>query len=124
MELECICDVALQDAIAGLRDVLFNKQPMRVPHAEMTDAITVKDSAKNRLKPGAYVRVNTAGVYKGDLAQILNMEAGGVCLIKVVPRIDLAAMAKRCALPEYLQGAYRYMYSRADCMCAFPAARL
>jgi hypothetical protein len=89
----------LQDAIAGLRDVLFNRQPIRVPHAEMTDAMTVKDAAKQRLRPGSYVRVQASGVYKGDLAQVVNIETGGNVMIKIVPRIDLTAMAKRCAPP-------------------------
>lgn len=92
----------LQDAIHGLRDVLFNRQPIRVPHPEMTDAITVKDAAKQRLKPGSYVRVQTAGVYKGDLAQVVNVETSGSCMVKVVPRIDLTAMAKRCALERFV----------------------
>lgn len=93
----------MQDAIAGLRDVLFSKQPTRVPHPEMTDAITVKDAAKQSLRPDAYVRVQTAGVYKGDLAQVVNIEAGGGCMIKLVPRIDLGAMAKRFAPGQYIE---------------------
>lgn len=76
---------------------------MRVPHAEMTDAITVKDAAKQRLKPGAYVRVQTAGVYKGDLAQVVNIEAGGGCMIKLVPRVDLTAMQKRCVHLQFVR---------------------
>jgi hypothetical protein len=98
----------LQDAIAGLRDILYNKQPMRVPHNEMTDAITVKDAAKQRLKPGSYVRMMTAGVYKGDLAQVVNIETGGGVMIKVVPRVDFTAMAKRCA-PKLLLFCFEFM---------------
>jgi hypothetical protein len=68
--IEARSERTVQDAIQGLRDVLSTRGIMRVPHTEMTDAITVKDAAKQRLHAGSWVRVNTAGVYRGDLAQV------------------------------------------------------
>lgn len=88
---------SVQDALEGLRDVLFNRAFVRVPHAEMTDAITVKDTAPHHLKPGSWVRIKSVGVYKGDLAQVEEVDAEGGVTVKVIPRVDYQAIAERCA---------------------------
>lgn len=86
----------MQDALEGLRDVLYNRQYVRVPHAEMTDAITVKDTAPHHLRPGSWVRIKSVGVYKGDLAQVDEVDQEGAVIVKVIPRIDYQAIAERC----------------------------
>eukprot|EP00892_Ulva_mutabilis_P001630 jgi/Ulvmu1/11468/UM077_0011.1 len=93
--IESRSERSVQDALEGLRDVLYNRPFVRVPHAEMTDAITVKDTAPHHLKPGSWVRIKSAGVYKGDLAQVEGVDAEGGVLVKVIPRIDYQAIAER-----------------------------
>ena len=92
----------------------------------MTDAITVKDATKQRLKPGTYVRIQSSGVYKGDLAQVVNVETGGSCMVKVVPRVDLTALAKRCAcaLKSCDIGGPAISYATYGIYIAFSSSRL
>lgn len=95
--IEARSERSVQDALEGLRDVLHRRAFVRVPHAEMTDAITVKDTAPHHLKFGSWVRIKSVGVYKGDLAQVVEVDTEGGVSVKVIPRIDYQAIAERCA---------------------------
>lgn len=95
--VEARSERSVQDSLEGLRDVLHSRAFVRVPHAEMTDAITVKDTAPHHLKFGSWVRIKSVGVYKGDLAQVVEVDTEGGVSVKVIPRIDYQAIAERCA---------------------------
>jgi transcription elongation factor len=94
--VEARTEKAVSDAVEGLRGVLRMKPMVRVPHAEMTDALTVMDSGRQDLQVGGWVRITGMGIYKGDLAQVLRLEGDGTITVKVVPRIDYSALRQRC----------------------------
>jgi hypothetical protein len=79
------------------------KPMVRVPHSEMTDAIAVRDIGTKDLPAGAWVRVTGGGVYRGDLARVVQAEAGGLVTVQVVPRVDYAAMLQRCVRSRVLR---------------------
>ena len=71
---------------------------VRVPHAEMTDAIAVRDSGRTAPPPNSWVRITGGGVYRGDLARVVDGgEGAGMVSVEVVPRVDYAALQQRCA---------------------------
>lgn len=78
-------------ALMGLE--LFNtyKAPMPIPLDEMIDVMGVGKRAE-RQKKGNWVRINRAGIYKGDLAQVYSVREGGndnQIMIRLIPRLDL-----------------------------------
>lgn len=70
---------------------LYGSKTRIVPINEMTDVLNV-EIRKQVIRKGDWVRLKVAP-YKGDLAQVFAVEGGGKCVIKVVPRIDIAAIA-------------------------------
>jgi hypothetical protein len=96
--VEARTEKAVTEAVDGLRGVLRSRPMVRVPHAEMTDAIAVREAAgPGALAPGAWARVTGGGVYRGDLTRVVANDGGGLVTVHLVPRIDYAAMAQRCA---------------------------
>ena len=87
-------------ALQGLRSVYFSKKPKQVPMEEMITAITISNkslSSTAGMVPGAWVRMKS-GVYKGDLARIDYVDVNeGRVNVRLVPRLDMAALAQKKA---------------------------
>ena len=95
--VEAFKEAHVKEALKGLRNVFNSKPPKLVPLAEMVSAITVPRSATRIAQVGSWVRPKI-GVYKGDLAKVLAVDINaGRATIKLVPRLDFAAMAARKA---------------------------
>jgi transcription elongation factor SPT5 len=87
----------VREALKGLHSVLHSKPPKLVPLSEMVDAITAVKAASKAVQPGAWVRFR-GGIYKGDLARVVDVDLdGGRVTVRVVPRLDYAAIAARRA---------------------------
>ncbi|GAB4821977.1 hypothetical protein N2152v2_009023 [Parachlorella kessleri] len=85
----------VKEALRGLRMIYGSKAPKLVPLKEMVDAVSVPRTAVKPLDAGAWVRVKS-GLYKGDLAKVVDVSPGeGKATIRLVPRLDLAAIANR-----------------------------
>lgn len=97
-------------ALQGLRSVYFSKKPKQVPMEEMITAITVSDKSLSSMAgmvPGAWVRMKS-GVYKGDLARIDYVDVNeGRVNVRLVPRLDMAALAAKKAAKRGVQGQKR-----------------
>ena len=97
-------------ALQGLRSVYFSKKPKQVPMEEMITAITVSEKSLSSLAgmvPGAWVRMKS-GVYKGDLARIDYVDVNeGRVNVRLVPRLDMAALAAKKAAKRGAQGQKR-----------------
>ena len=97
-------------ALQGLRSVYFSKKPKQVPMEEMITAITVSDKSLSSMAgmvPGAWVRMKS-GVYKGDLARIDYVDVNeGRVNVRLVPRLDMAALAAKKAAKRGAQGQKR-----------------
>lgn len=95
--VEAYKDAHVREALKGLRSIFASKPPKLVPLGEMVSAVTVIKTTGKTMLPGSWVRVK-AGVYKGDLAQVEDVDVNaGRAIVKLVPRIDYAAMAERRA---------------------------
>lgn len=92
--VESYREAQVRQAVAGITD-LYGWKPdaiKLVPVNQMTAAVYVSAS-RDIYKRGMFVRFNR-GVYKGDLAQVVQViEGGSKVLVKTVPRIDYKAMA-------------------------------
>lgn len=83
------------DAVRGMRAVFNSKKPRMVPLGEMTAAVAVQVTAARGVDVGSWVRAK-AGLYKGDLAQVVDLDASGArATLRLVPRLDLAALSAR-----------------------------
>ncbi|MCO5547748.1 hypothetical protein L7F22_001199 [Adiantum nelumboides] len=83
----------VKQACRGLRMIYSNKV-MLVPIKEMTDVLSV-ESKSVELAKDSWVRVKT-GIYKGDLAKVVDVDhVRQRVTIKLVPRIDLQALAAK-----------------------------
>ncbi|GFR39839.1 hypothetical protein Agub_g334 [Astrephomene gubernaculifera] len=83
------------DAIRGLRTVYVGKGAKLVPLNEMVDAVTVNKKAKDDLARDTWVRLR-GGLYKDDLARVVDVDpVAGRATIKLLHRLDFAAMANR-----------------------------
>lgn len=90
----------VRDAMKGLRAVFASRPPKLVPLGEMVAAITTARAAKRSVQPGSWVRMRT-GVYRGDLAKVESVDINsGRATVKMVPRLDYAAMASRRSAEE------------------------
>ena len=84
-------------ALGGLRSVFFSKKPKLVPIEEMVTAISYIKPKTKAVKQGSWVRMKS-GLYKGDLARVHMVDMNeGRAQVKLVPRLDLAAMASKKA---------------------------
>jgi transcription elongation factor SPT5 len=93
--VEAFKESHVREALKGMRSIFHSKPPRLVPLGEMVGAIAVRRAESRALAPGAWVRLRT-GLYKGDLARVTDVDAsGGRATVKLVPRLDLAAMAAR-----------------------------
>lgn len=80
------------DACKGMRALFMGRGAKLVPLREMVDVMSVARKDRVSLKPGSWVRVKN-GTYKGDLAQVVDVDMQAFQLtIKLVPRIDYAAL--------------------------------
>uniref|UniRef100_A0A7S1XNW4 KOW domain-containing protein n=1 Tax=Phaeomonas parva TaxID=124430 RepID=A0A7S1XNW4_9STRA len=78
-------------ALGGINNVYMRKIKL-VPLGQMTEVLNVARRAKKPLREGQWVRLKR-GVYKGDLAKVLEMVDGGSkALVQLVPRLDLTLM--------------------------------
>lgn len=92
--VEAFRDSHVMEAVRGLRTIFPSKGARLVPLKERPAAITVNRAAKAAIERDSWVRVR-GGLYKDDLAKVVDVDfAGGRATIKLVPRLDLAAMAK------------------------------
>jgi transcription elongation factor SPT5 len=77
------------DVLSALEGILFcypRTKMVLVAIKEMPDLLRVQQS--EQLQPGGYVRLR-AGKYKGDLAQIDDVESNGLeVTLRIVPRLD------------------------------------
>lgn len=95
--IEAFKEAPVKEALKGMRSVFQSIPPKLVPLGEMVSAITVPRSAQRAVQPGSWVRPKT-GVYKGDLAKVVSVDINaGRATIKMVPRLDFAAIAARRA---------------------------
>ncbi|EFJ43471.1 hypothetical protein VOLCADRAFT_106802 [Volvox carteri f. nagariensis] len=85
----------VMDAIRGLRTVYVGKGAKLVPLNEMVDAVTVNKKAKDDMARDTWVRVR-GGLYKDDLARVVDVDpVAGRATIKLLHRLDFAAMVNR-----------------------------
>ncbi|KAL4420140.1 hypothetical protein ABPG77_010356 [Micractinium sp. CCAP 211/92] len=85
----------VKEALRGLRMIYASKPPKLVPLREMVDAIRVMRGTEKAIEAGSWVRIK-GGLYKGDLAKVMDTDPSTQrATIKVVPRIDFAAVAAR-----------------------------
>jgi transcription elongation factor len=120
--VEARTEKAVSDAVEGLRGVLRAKPMVRVPHAEMTDALTVIDSGRQDLQVGGWVRILGTGIYRNDLAQVLRPEGDGTVTVKVVPRIEYGALRQRydSHCPCFQIIATQHQQHQHHCCCCPP----
>ncbi|KAF8065846.1 SPT5 [Scenedesmus sp. PABB004] len=92
--VEAFRDSHVVEAVRGLRTIYGFKGARLVPLRERPAAVTVNRAAKAAIERDSWVRVR-GGLYKDDLAKVVDVDyAGGRATVKLVPRLDLAAMAK------------------------------
>ncbi|CAN6440905.1 unnamed protein product [Victoria cruziana] len=84
----------VKEAIKGLRNIFSSSKIMLVPIKEMTDVLSV-ESKSVELSKDKWVRVKL-GTYKGDLAKVVDVDnVRQRVTIKLLPRIDLQALANK-----------------------------
>lgn len=85
----------VREALSGLRSIFHSKPPRIVPLTEMVEAVTVETTSVKAVQPGSWIRMR-AGLYKGDLGKVIDVDINsGKATVKLVPRIDYAALANR-----------------------------
>eukprot|EP01091_Cochliopodium_minus_P011260 TRINITY_DN3142_c0_g1_i1.p1 TRINITY_DN3142_c0_g1~~TRINITY_DN3142_c0_g1_i1.p1 ORF type:complete len:980 (-),score=342.92 TRINITY_DN3142_c0_g1_i1:90-2981(-) len=77
---------AVKDAINEITNI-FPFQMNLVPHEEMTDVLK-SQKQKPLINPGDWVRVSK-GLYKGDIAKVLEADDPNKIMVKLIPRIDM-----------------------------------
>ncbi|KAL6785123.1 hypothetical protein ACKKBG_A02530 [Auxenochlorella protothecoides x Auxenochlorella symbiontica] len=93
--VEAVKEAHVAEAVRGMRAVFNSKKPRMVPLGEMTAAVAVQVTAARGVDVGSWVRAK-AGLYKGDLAQVVDLDASGArATLRLVPRLDLAALSAR-----------------------------
>ena len=88
-------EAAVKAACAGITDLYCWKAGAikLVPIPQMTAVVAVR-SERATYARHQFVRIASGGVYKGDTAQVVDVYEGGArLLIRLVPRINLAALA-------------------------------
>jgi transcription elongation factor SPT5 len=96
--IEAYREAQVKQALVGIPDLYSWKEGAikLVPIPQMTAALRV-DSVRETFKRDAYVRI-TSGVYKGDLANVVDVLGGGTRLIiRYLPRLDFAAISSSSA---------------------------
>ncbi|XP_039062437.1 putative transcription elongation factor SPT5 homolog 1 isoform X2 [Hibiscus syriacus] len=91
----------VRQAVKGLRNI-FATKIMLVPIREMTDVLSVESKAID-LSRDTWVRMKI-GTYKGDLAQVVDVDnVRQRVTVKLIPRIDLQALANKLEGREVAQ---------------------
>lgn len=91
--VEAYSEVHVKEACKGLRHI-NSMHVMRVPIKEMADVLSVQSKAIE-LARDTWVRMKS-GTYKGDLAKVVDVDdVGRRVRVKIVPRIDLQAIANK-----------------------------
>ena len=96
--IEAFREAQVKQALVGISDLYSWKEGAikLVPIPQMTAALRV-DSVRETFKRDAYVRL-TSGVYKGDLANVVDVLGGGSRLIvRYLPRLDFASISSNSA---------------------------
>mmetsp|Transcript_16448 Transcript_16448/g.49275 ORF Transcript_16448/g.49275 Transcript_16448/m.49275 type:complete len:1138 (+) Transcript_16448:204-3617(+) len=85
----------VKDALRGFNFIFHSKPPRLVALGEMVDTITVPKPKEELLDHGAWVRVRTNAVYKGDIGRVVDVDhARRRATVELVPRMDYTAMAQ------------------------------
>jgi len=85
--VEACNEAAVREAIKGLNLVFVNKPPSLVPINEMPSTLCMDSAKLDSIKKNSWCRFNR-GVYKGDLAQIVDIaEHKTNITVKVIPRV-------------------------------------
>ncbi|KAL5560448.1 hypothetical protein UlMin_036659 [Ulmus minor] len=91
--IEADKEAHVKEACKGLRN-LYPQKVMLVPIREMTDVLSVESKAID-LSRDTWVRMKI-GTYKGDLAKVVDVDnVRQRVTVKLVPRIDLQALANK-----------------------------
>uniref|UniRef100_A0A0C9RJB2 Transcription elongation factor SPT5 n=1 Tax=Wollemia nobilis TaxID=56998 RepID=A0A0C9RJB2_9CONI len=91
--IEAEKEAHVREACKGLRNIYSQKVKL-VPIKEMTDVLSVASKSVD-LNKDTWVRVKI-GTYKGDLAKVMDVDnIRQRVTVKLVPRIDLQAMANK-----------------------------
>jgi transcription elongation factor SPT5 len=117
----------VRQSLKGLRNVYHSFEPQLVPIPEMVASISVTQKAAAKVSAGSWVRMR-AGVYKGDLARVISVSSTDhAAVVRLVPRIDYAAMAsaaERRVAPKEAGGERGAPFGGANGKKARPPARL
>lgn len=92
--VEAYREANVKQALEGVTNV-YAWRPGGIKLVPMPDMPNVLNAAikKQRLKKGVFVRV-ARGMYKGDLAQVLDLTDGGAqATVRMVPRLDMHALS-------------------------------
>lgn len=84
--IEADREAHIDEALGGIRGVFRYKRSI-VPIPEMTSVLTVNQKG-NQLKPGSWVRFKRT-IYRGDLAQVVEVLPGDKLALRFLPRLDL-----------------------------------
>ncbi|OAY23542.1 putative transcription elongation factor SPT5 homolog 1 [Manihot esculenta] len=91
--IEADKEAHVREACKGLRNI-YAQKIMLVPIKEMTDVLSVESKAID-LSRDTWVRMKI-GTYKGDLAKVVDVDnVRQRVTVKLIPRIDLQALAKK-----------------------------
>ncbi|KAI5680806.1 hypothetical protein M9H77_02033 [Catharanthus roseus] len=91
--IEADKEAHVREAVKGMRNI-YAAKIMLVPIKEMTDVLSVESKAVD-LSRDTWVRMKT-GTYKGDLAKVVDVDnVRQKVTVKLVPRIDLQALANK-----------------------------
>eukprot|EP00898_Chlorokybus_atmophyticus_P002859 jgi/Chlat1/3574/Chrsp234S03564 len=97
--VEAYAESHVRSATTGLR-MFYYKPPKLVPIREMVDVLNVNAKDAN-LQEGSWIRIRN-GTYKGDLGQVLDVDyVRQRCTVKLVPRLDFAAIAAKADDKDY-----------------------
>ncbi|ERN01275.1 hypothetical protein AMTR_s00002p00250180 [Amborella trichopoda] len=92
--IEAHKEAHVKEACKGMRHIYSYTKVLLVPIKEMTDVLSV-ESKSVELSKDTWVRVKL-GTYKGDLAKVVDVDnVRQRVTIKLIPRIDLQALANK-----------------------------
>ncbi|KAK1436441.1 hypothetical protein QVD17_02221 [Tagetes erecta] len=92
--IEADKEAHVKEACKGMRNIYTGSKILLVPIREMTDVLSVESKAID-IARDTWVRMKI-GTYKGDLAQVVDVDnVKQRVTVKVIPRIDLQALANK-----------------------------
>ncbi|KZV17344.1 suppressor of ty [Dorcoceras hygrometricum] len=99
--IEADKEAHVREAIKGMRNI-YPSRIMLVPIKEMTDVLSVETKAID-ISRDTWVRMKI-GTYKGDLAKVVDVDnVRQRATVKLIPRIDLQALANKIEGREVLK---------------------